>query len=103
MIGDPTPCLFVVFSLFFRIVSIEFVHRRVGAGDALRIPTIMGDTQHSASDAAAADADGFTNIPPALKPELLADPLPSASGGRSRIAWGQEGAAEVFDAGVSQS
>ena len=74
---------------------------RVDAGDALRIPTIMGDTQHSASDAAAADAD--TSTPPALKRELLADHLPSASGGRSRVAWGQEGAAEVFDAGVRQS
>jgi hypothetical protein len=74
------------------------IHNPTCVGDALRIPAVMGDTQHSTAGSAATDSGEFTNTPPALRPELTEH---RATGGGARVAWGQEGGDDAFDAGVS--
>ena len=79
---------------------INDIHTPACAGDALRIPAVMGDTQHSTAGSAASDSGEFASTPPALRPELKTNAEHVASGGGARVAWGQEGGDDAFDAGV---
>jgi hypothetical protein len=65
-------------------------------GDDLRIPTIMGDSMHSA----AADADALTGSSPVMPPSPQLGAHVRNSDQRARAAWGAEGEDDAFDAGV---